>query len=139
MQETPARVFVVATANKIETLPPELLRQGRFDAIFFVDLPDTHARAEIFAIQLHKKNRDYKAFDLGNLARVTEGFSGAEIEYVVIEALFEAFHQKRELKNEDLISAAKKVVPLSVTYNEELGKLRAWAKSRARLAHGNAA
>jgi ATP-dependent 26S proteasome regulatory subunit len=136
MQETTARVFVVATANKIEHLPPELLRQGRFDAIFFVDLPDETARAEIFGIQLTRKGRDPKGYDVAALAKATPGFSGAEIEYAVIEAMFDAFHQNRDVTTEDLVASAKRIVPLSVTYEEELGKLRSWAKTRARAAHG---
>lgn len=139
MQETTAKVFVVATANKIESLPPELLRPGRFDAIFFVDLPDEHARAEICGIQLERRGRDRKQFDLNAIAKATNGFSGAELEYAVVEGLFDAFHQSREVKTEDLIASAKKIVPLSVTYAEELGKLRSWAKTRARSAHGTGA
>lgn len=139
MQETPARVFVVATANKIENLPPELLRQGRFDAIFFVDLPDLRSRAEIFSIQLQRRHRDPKNYDLAALAKATEGFSGAEIEYCVIEALFDAFHQNRELTVQDMLHSAKQIVPLSTTYAEELQKLRSWAAKRARPAAGGAA
>jgi AAA+ superfamily predicted ATPase len=138
MQETTAKVFVVATANKIEHLPPELLRPGRFDAIFFVDLPDEAARAEIFGIQLTRRGRDPKGYDLAAMAKATKGFSGAEIEFAVIEALFDAFHQNRDVKSEDVLISAKAIVPLSITYEEELGKLRSWAKTRARAAHGGA-
>jgi ATP-dependent 26S proteasome regulatory subunit len=136
MQETTARCFVVATANKIEHLPPELLRQGRFDAIFFVDLPDEGSRAEIFSIQLQRRGRDPKAYDVPLLAKAAKGFSGAEIEFAVIEGLFDAFHAQRDVTTDDLLVSVKRIVPLSVTYEEELGRLRSWARTRARPAHG---
>ncbi|MGZ3686634.1 MAG: AAA family ATPase, partial [Bdellovibrionota bacterium] len=111
--------------------------QGRFDAIFFVDLPDEKSREEIFGIQLTRRGRDPKGYDLSSLAKATKGFSGAEIEFCVIEGLFDAFHQNRDVKTEDLIASARSIVPLSVTYEEDLSKLRSWAKTRARSAHGD--
>ena len=91
-------------------------------------------RAEIFSIHLQRRNRNPAGIDVATLAKATEGFSGAEIEYCVIEALFDAFHQNREPNTEDFLRATKVVVPLSVTYAEELQRLRAWAKTRARMA-----
>jgi ATP-dependent 26S proteasome regulatory subunit len=134
MQEKSAKVFVVATANRIDLLPPELLRRGRFDEIFFADLPDEAARKEILAIHLKKKNRPSEKFELDAIIHQTNGFSGAEIEHSVIEGLFAAFHENRELLTADIIKAAKETVPLSVTYAEELKRLREWAKNRARPA-----
>lgn len=131
MQENTSRVFVVATANRIEALPPELLRRGRFDEIFFVDLPDTAARQEIFAIHLRKKNRDPKNFDLARLAQVSAGFSGAEIEHCIINALYRAFSESRELTVDDLQESVRNMVPLSVTSSEDIRRLRDWAAKRA--------
>ena len=134
MQENEARVFVVATANRIAVLPPELLRRGRFDEIFFVDLPQPESREEIFRIHLQRRKRDPESFDLEQLVRATEGFSGAEIEHCVIEGLFLAFDQERELNDGDLLRAAAETVPLSVTSAEELRRSREWASKRARPA-----
>jgi ATP-dependent 26S proteasome regulatory subunit len=134
MQEKSAKVFVVATANRIDLLPPELLRRGRFDEIFFTDLPDEVARKEILAIHLRKKNRAPEKLELDAIVNQTGGFSGAEIEHCVIEGLFSAFHENRELLTADIIRAARETVPLSVTYAEELKRLREWAKNRARSA-----
>lgn len=134
MQEKSAKVFVVATANRIDLLPPELLRRGRFDEIFFTDLPDETARKEILSIHLKKKNRAPEKLELDAVVSQTSGFSGAEIEHSVIEGLFSAFHENRELLTADLLKAAKETVPLSTTYAEELKRLREWAKNRARPA-----
>ena len=130
MQEHQASVFLVATANDIEALPPELLRKGRFDEIFFVDLPDKQTRKEIFAIHLNKRKRDPAKFDLDALAAAADGFSGAEIEQAVISAMHEAFSNKRELATQDVLDVVAASPPLSVTMAEHVNALRAWAKSR---------
>ena len=134
MQEKKEPVFVIATANDISLMPPELLRKGRFDEIFFVDLPSMEERINIFAIHLKNKNRQVENFDLEALASASVGFSGAEIEEVVNEALFHAFNEGEEIRNEHLILAIKQICPLSVTMSETITDLRKWAKVRARLA-----
>jgi ATP-dependent 26S proteasome regulatory subunit len=131
MQEKTSNVFVVATANQIEGLPPELLRKGRFDEIFFIDLPNEAERQRIFEIHLSKRRRMPSRFDLSELVRATEGFSGAEIEQAIIEALFEAFDAGQELATLHLLTAIQKTVPLYVTMHESIEALRQWAESRA--------
>lgn len=137
MSEKTSPVFLIATANDVSALPPEMLRKGRFDEIFFVDLPDGPERQEIFRIHLAKRKRDPKKFKLKALSEATAGFSGAEIEQVVIGALFTAFHEERELAQKDLIGEAKAVVPLSVMMGEEISNLREWASTRTRPASKN--
>jgi ATP-dependent 26S proteasome regulatory subunit len=132
MQDKTAPVFLIATANDVSALPPEMLRKGRFDEIFFVDLPDLDERQQIFKIHLSKRKRDPANYDLGKLADATKGFSGAEIEQVVVGALFSAFDEERELSEEDLITEAKSVVPLSVMMREDIEELRTWAELRTR-------
>lgn len=134
MQEKKSQVFVIATANRIEALPPELLRRGRFDEIFFIDLPDEKARQEIFRIHLVKRKRKAETFNLAALAEATDGFSGAELEHCITEGMFTAYHQRRELSDADVLAAARTLVPLSVTYGEELTRIRTWCKNRARPA-----
>jgi len=134
MQEKTATVFVVATANRIDLLPPELLRRGRFDEIFFVDLPRPSSRAGILEIHLKKRGRDPEAFDLGRVAAATGGFSGAELEQCVVEGLFAAFDEERDLTTEDLLAAARATIPLSVSSAEVLRKSREWAAQRTRRA-----
>ncbi len=124
-------VFVIATANDISRLPPELLRKGRFDEIFFVDLPDAETRARIFAVHLSRRDRAPEGFDLEALAAATEGFSGAEIEQVVISALYTAFSDGRALDDVLLLEEARGTRPLSVTMGEKIAELRAWAEDRA--------
>jgi len=134
MQEKTKPVFVVATANNISQLPPELLRKGRVDEIFFVDLPTAKEREEIISIHLKRKGREPKNFDIAKLAAASKGFSGAELEEAVKEALFSAFDDGdagREIKNEDISEAIKKTFPLSRTMHETIDKMRVWAKSRA--------
>ena len=139
MQEKTAPVFVIATANNISGLPAELLRKGRFDEIFFVDLPTHRERKEIFKLHLAKRLKDKDVAskltvndDLyEKLADLTEGFVGAEIEQVVITALYEAFFNKRPLEISDLENTIKNVVPLSVTQKEQILSLRQWANIRA--------
>ncbi len=135
LAEKTAEVFVVATANDVQSLPPELLRRGRFDEVFFVDLPNPHERMEVLRIHLKKRGRDPDKFAvLKDLAKVTEHFSGAELEQVVVTALYSAFADKRELRDEDLRLAAKHMVPLYRTYEERIKALREWARQRARPA-----
>jgi ATP-dependent 26S proteasome regulatory subunit len=136
MQEKRDPVFVVATANRIDMLPPELLRKGRFDEIFFVDLPTQSVRQEILSIHLKKKRRDPTDYDLQDLANHAVGFSGAEIEEAVREGLFDAFAQGRELSTEHIARALDKTFPLSRTMRGQIESLRQWAKVRARLASG---
>jgi SpoVK/Ycf46/Vps4 family AAA+-type ATPase len=131
MQEKNKPVFVVATANDISKLPPELLRKGRMDEIFFVDLPMEKERKDIIDIHLKRKGRKPEKFNTEKLARECKGFSGAEIEEVVKEALFSAYDKKRELDEGDIIEAIKKTFPLSKTMHETIDMMRVWAKSRA--------
>ena len=130
MQEHEAPVFVVATANDIGALPPELLRKGRFDEIFFVDLPSLKVRREIFAIHLRKRNRDPSKFDLGELAKASVGYSGSEIEQAVVSALHEAYSEKTGLTTDQILLAIRNSPPISVTLAERVQGLRAWAKDR---------
>ena len=134
MQEKTKPVFVVATANDISRLPPELLRKGRFDEIFFVDLPAESERREILAIHVAKRGRDVKTFDLDRLAAASEGCSGAEIEQAVISGLYAAFEQDRDVTTDDVLTAFRQAVPLYVTMREEIDLVRHWAKGRARAA-----
>ena len=134
MQEKTSPVFLIATANQVTALPPEMLRKGRFDEIFFVDLPGDKEREQIFAIHLSKRKRDVASFDLAALSKATDGFSGAEIEQVVVGALFVAFDAEREVSQDDIVSEAKAVVPLSVMMREEIDELRTWAQLRTRPA-----
>lgn len=134
LQEKTCPVFVIATANDISALPPELMRKGRFDEIFFVDLPSKAEREEIFRIHVAKRNRDPGEFDLAELAQVSAGFSGAEIEQAVISGLYDAFDQERQLTQEDLVRNIKNTVPLSATRKEDIDALREWADTRARPA-----
>ncbi len=134
MQEHVEPVFLVATANDIEALPPELLRKGRFDEIFFVDLPGEAARREIFKIHLKKRKRDPKAFDLAELAKASDGFSGAEIEQVVVSGMHDAFGGGVELDTAILVRTLRSSPPLSVTMSERVAGLRAWADGRCNRA-----
>lgn len=139
LSEKTAPVFIVATANDISQLPPELLRKGRLDEIFFVDLPTLEERQEIFRIHLLQRKRDPNEFDLAHLARASDGFSGAEIEQAIVEALFDAFSTSGRLSTDILRNSLAQTVPLSKTMSEELGRLRSWAAGRSRLATGSKA
>ncbi len=130
LQEHQAPVFTVATANDIEALPPELLRKGRFDEIFFVDLPGPAVRQQIFAIHLRKRERDPVNFDLDRLAEASEGYSGSEIEQGVVCALHEAYAGKTDIDTERIVAALKGSPPLSATMAERVAALRHWAKGR---------
>jgi SpoVK/Ycf46/Vps4 family AAA+-type ATPase len=134
LQEKTAAVFVVATANRVEGLPPELLRKGRFDEIFFIDLPDARERAEILAIHVRRRGRDPRSFDLDQVSARTASFSGAELEQAVVEGLHLAFAQGVELSTTHLLSAAAQTFPLAVTLAEEVERIRAWAAHRTRPA-----
>jgi SpoVK/Ycf46/Vps4 family AAA+-type ATPase len=139
LQEKTSPVFVMATANRVERLPGEFLRKGRFDEIFFVDLPTAEERKEIFNIHLSKRKRDISRFDLDQLAKVSDGFSGAEIEQGLVAAMYEAFAQEREFTQLDIIAAIKATLPLSRTMNEQVTALRDWARQRARPAASSVA
>lgn len=134
LQERRAPVFVAATANEVDRLPPELARRGRFDEIFFVDLPSSKDREEILTVHLRRRGRDPNQFSVTELARRLDRFSGAEIEQVVSSALFRAFAGSRELTRADLDAAAAEIIPLAVLYEERVQALRRWAETRARRA-----
>jgi SpoVK/Ycf46/Vps4 family AAA+-type ATPase len=134
MQEKKASVFVAATANEVEHLPPELVRRGRFDDVFFVDLPSAQERAEILSIHLQRRGRNPDDFPVEALTKGMDHFSGAEIEQLVISALFRAFAAKRDLLPEDVRLAGVELVPLATMYEERVQAMRTWAKSRARRA-----
>ncbi len=134
LQERAGAVFVVATANDVTRLPPELLRRGRFDELFFVDLPDLAARRAILALHLRKRDREPDRFDLAAIAELCADYSGAELEQVVVGALHRAFAQKREVDTADLRRVAQDLVPLFRTYEEQIKGLREWARGRARVA-----
>jgi SpoVK/Ycf46/Vps4 family AAA+-type ATPase len=131
MQDREGGVFLAATSNNITVLPPEMLRKGRFDEIFFVDLPDVRIRAALFALHLKKRSRDAAGFDTARLAQASEGYSGAEIEQAIVSGLYTAFSQKQQLSTEILLSEIKSTQPLSVTRAEEVAAIRDWAKNRA--------
>ena len=130
MQDHRSPIFMVATANNIAALPPELMRKGRFDEVFFVDLPDAASRRTIWAIHLRRRKRDAERFDLDALAEVAEGFSGAEIEQAVQSALYAAFAAGEELTDEHLRAEVAATKPLSVLMRERVVELRRWAKDR---------
>ena len=134
LQEKTEPVFVIATANDITTLPPELMRKGRFDEIFFIDLPSAPERQDIFRIHLSKRERDPEGFDLAALAEASAGFSGSEIEQAVISSLYDAFDAERDVTQADLLAAIEDTVPLSETRREDIEALREWANDRARPA-----
>lgn len=134
LSEKTAPVFVVATANDISQLPPELLRKGRLDEIFFVDLPSEADRQEIFRIHLVKRGRDPEKFDLTALVESSRNFSGAEVEEAIISALYDAFYAGQELTTEHVLAALRETVPLSKTMDEQISRLRDWAEGRGRNA-----
>lgn len=134
LAEKCSSVFVIATANNIKVLPPELLRKGRFDDIFFVDLPNDEERREIFALHLRRRDRDPDGFNLDSLVAESLAFSGAEIEQSVVSALFDAFYENRQLADADLVKSLRETVPLSKTMAEDINALRDWCTTRARPA-----
>ncbi len=131
MAEHRSRVFIAATANDISILPPELVRKGRFDEIFFVDLPDEKTRAEILAIHFQRRELKPQLYPLDDIARATEGFSGAELEHLVVAALYVAHARGEPMCTDDLMSEIDNTRPLSVTMAEPIDQLRQWAASRA--------
>ncbi|HZP18120.1 MAG TPA: AAA family ATPase, partial [Terriglobales bacterium] len=131
MQDRKAPVFVAATCNNVNALPPELIRKGRFDELFFVDLPNHGERKQIFAIQLNKRRRNPCDFDLERVAAAARGFSGAEIDAAVQSALYAAYSVKQQLTTQTLLEVLTQTVPLSTTRAEEIQALRSWAGERA--------
>ena len=134
MAERKSRVFLVATANQVHELPAELLRKGRFDEIFFVDLPDAASRAEIFALHLDRRKLPREAIDLSSPAAASDGFSGAEIEQIIVSALYAA-HAGQSGLDHGLMQAARDTRPLSVLMAEQVQALRDWARDRTIPAH----
>jgi len=137
MQDRRAPVFVAATCNNVSALPPELIRKGRFDELFFVDLPNHNERKHIFAIQLSRRKRNPADFDLERVAKAADGFSGAEIDAAVQSALYAAYNGKQALTTQILLDVLRQTVPLSTTRAEEIQAQRAWARERA--VHASAA
>jgi SpoVK/Ycf46/Vps4 family AAA+-type ATPase len=134
LQEKTTPVFVIATANNVHQLPPELLRKGRFDEIFFCDLPDREDRQQIIDIHIRKKNRDPGQFDMDKLLEATVDFSGAELEQTVVAALYDAFDTGNDLTTEGLLHTLRDMVPLAITMREQIESMREWARTRARMA-----
>jgi hypothetical protein len=134
LQERRGPVFVVATANDVSRLPPELLRRGRFDELFFVDLPDPEGRREILSLHLRRRGRDPDTIDVAAIADLCADYSGAELEQVVVGALHRAYALGRDLESGDLRRVAQDLVPLFKTYEEQVKALREWARGRARVA-----
>jgi ATP-dependent 26S proteasome regulatory subunit len=131
MQEHDSEIFVAATANRVDLLPAELLRRGRFDQLFFIDLPTRREREEIFSIHLENKGNDTKLFNIPQLAQITKGWSGSEVEQVIISGMYEAFNENRKLSEDDLFTIFGNSVPLSTTMEEQIKKIRSWAHNRA--------
>src|ERR1700722_5131036 len=131
MQDRKAAVFVAATCNNVTALPPELIRKGRFDELFFVDLPNPAERKQIFSIQLAKRKRNPAEFGLEKVATAAQGYSGAEIEAAGQGGLYAAYSEKKPLATQFLLDSLAQTVPLSVTRSEEIGELREWARTRA--------
>lgn len=130
MAERKSRTFLVATSNDVSQLPPELLRKGRVDEIFFVDLPDQAVREEIFRIHLKKRKLDPAQFDLKQLAQAADGFSGAEIEQTVVAAVYEALAEKKPTASAHVLTEIGRTRPLSVVMSEKVAELREWAAGR---------
>jgi ATP-dependent 26S proteasome regulatory subunit len=137
LQEKTSPVFVIATANDVSMLPPELLRKGRFDEIFFVDLPNREERHAIFEIHLRRRHRDPAVFDMKKLTDATAGYSGSELEEIIVTSMYDAYDEglgKTDITTESLLLAIREVIPLSQTMRERLSEMREWSKSRARRA-----
>jgi len=135
LQDRRGDVFVVATANDIARLPPEFVRKGRFDEIFFVDLPDAEARLALLRIHLKRRSYEPARFDLGKAVAASDGFSGAEIEQAIVSALYAAFAAGTSLDTELLLAELSQTRPLSVTMAEKIEALREWARDRTVSAH----
>ena len=134
LQDRRGDVFVVATSNDVSRLPPEFIRKGRFDEVFFVDLPTPAVRSSIFDIHLARRKQQSKQFDMAKLAEATEGFSGAEIEESVVAGLFAAFASNAPLTTDTLLAEIRNTRPLALTMTEKIGELRAWAQDRTVMA-----
>jgi SpoVK/Ycf46/Vps4 family AAA+-type ATPase len=130
MAEKRSQVFVVATANDISSLPPELVRKGRFDELFFVDLPSAEIREQIFDIHLRMRGQHAKSLNLPDVAAAAEGFSGAEIEQAIVSALYTAHAHNSNLASEHLLAELQRTKPLSVVMSEKVALLRQWAAGR---------
>jgi ATP-dependent 26S proteasome regulatory subunit len=138
MQEKSSSVFIVATANNIHSLPPELLRKGRFDEIFFINLPNYSERKQILKVHLQRFRPETLDFDIDRIAEIAEDFSGAELEQAIIEGMYSAFNQNRDLATEDIVVAVKNTFPLASTAREQINYMKAWAEQgRARSASSN--
>ncbi len=131
MQDRKSPVFVAATCNNVSVLPPELIRKGRFDEIFFVELPNQTERKAILAIQVARRKLNATALDLDRIAAAAQGYSGAEIDTIVQTAMYQSFSDKKPVTTETLLEAVASTVPLSMTRAEEIQALREWAKGRA--------
>jgi SpoVK/Ycf46/Vps4 family AAA+-type ATPase len=131
MQEKTRGLFVAATANRIDLLPAEMIRKGRFDEVFFVDLPIEEERVEIFKIHLSRRGVDPARFNIDQLRQFTVGWAGAEVEQCVVSALTKARLEDREITEQDLIMTAVSIVPLSRTMHEQINHIRDWAFERA--------
>lgn len=136
MQDRKAPVFVAATCNNVTVLPPELIRKGRFDELFFVDLPNQGERKQIFSLQLARRKRNPASFDLDRVAAAARGYSGAEIDSAVQTAMYAAYSRKNDVSTQGLLDALEATVPLSTTRAEEIQELRDWARQRAVPASG---
>jgi SpoVK/Ycf46/Vps4 family AAA+-type ATPase len=149
MQEKTSPVFIAATGNNVAQLPPELMRKGRIDEIFFVDLPNTDERREIFKIHLQKRPkvirkgvdkissfvpRTIENSELERVVKASHGYTGSEIEQVIVNALFDTYRDKRDLSADDLLQALKDMIPLAKTMEEDIRALRKWGEGRARNA-----
>jgi SpoVK/Ycf46/Vps4 family AAA+-type ATPase len=134
LQDRKGEIFVVATANDVSRLPPEFLRKGRFDEIFFVDLPNVEARRALFAVHLRKRKQDVARFDLEHLVEASQGFTGSEVEQAIVAGLYTAFSAGKELTTETLMDELGRTRPLSVTMGERIEELREWARARTRSA-----
>ena len=130
MQDHRHPIFLIATANNIDQLPSELMRKGRFDEIFFVDLPGPEERKTIFAIHLRKRRREESQFDLERLVAASEGLTGAEIEQAVVAGMYAAFNQEAVCTTEHILNSIHSTQPLSVVMRERVEQLRAWARGR---------
>ena len=134
MQDHRHPIFIIATANDISALPPELMRKGRFDEVFFIDLPSLDARQQILGIHLRRRKRDANDFDLKALADKAEGFSGSELEQAIISGLFAAFSENTDLADRHILAAIKKTRPLSTLMAERVEELRRWSRNRCVMA-----
>jgi len=135
LQDRKGDVFVVATANDVTKLPPEFLRKGRFDEIFFVDLPDAEARSALLSVHLKKRGQDPARFDLARLVEATDGFSGAEVEQGIVSGLYSAFSIKKQLSSQILLDEISRTRPISQTMGDKIAWLREWSRDKTRSAH----